>query len=703
MNLTWALHRLSAMSGRELCHRAKQQFHARLEQFGMRNRPPGTPLFNAAGRPWVHPFPSDFDTDRYSHAADRILAGNFDVFALRPAPLGFPPRWNRDPKTGKEAPMVFGKALDYRNEALVGDIKCLWEPSRHAELVTLAQAWRLTRDDRYSEGCRTLLESWFKECPYPLGPHWVSSLELAVRLLNWSFAWRLLGGADSPLFESSEGRGFRDRWLASIYRHCHFIAGYLSRYSSANNHLLGELTGLFVAGLTWPCWAESLRWIERARRELEEQALLQNGPDGVNREQAVWYHHEVADMMIIAGLVGRANGLDFGPGYWRRLEAMLEFLASIMDAGGNVPAFGDADDAVIARLDPDEHASAYMSLLAAGSVLFERPAFAFKARRFDDKARWLLGDAAADRFYAMAETALSQPPMRRAFTDAGYYVLGGHLETPDEVRIVFDAGPLGYQSIAAHGHADALSFTLSAGGVELLIDPGTFAYHTQKRWRDYFRGTSAHNTVRVDGHDQSRSGGNFLWLTHARARVLELSSDAACDRIVAEHDGYQRLADPVLHRRELRIDRLNPAVTVVDELLCSREHDLEIFWHFAEQCAIEAADNRLSIRRDDVELTMTLPMQARCEIFRGSEEPVLGWNSRRFDERVACCSVRAAVRIQGDTRLVTHMSVRFRRAPASSVLPHCEQESSERGAPVARREARAEEHAMDECGSRGRS
>ena len=164
---------------------------------------------------------------------------------------------------------------------------------------------------------------------------------------------------------------------------------------------------------------------------------------------------------------------------------------------------------------------------------------------------------------------------------AGYYVLGHELDTPREVRIVADAGRLGYLSIAAHGHADALSFTLSAGGEELLIDPGTFAYHTQKQWRDYFRGTSAHNTVRIDGQDQSIGAGNFLWLAHAPVRVLEFVSTAQFDRLVAEHDGYRRLADPVTHRRELRFDRATAAVTVVDELFGSASHAVEMFWHFA--------------------------------------------------------------------------------------------------------------------------
>ena len=100
-------------------------------------------------------------------------------------------------------------------------------------------------------------------------------------------------------------------------------------------------------------------------------------------------------------------------------------------------------------------------------------------------------------------------------------ILGSDFESEQEVRLIVDAGPLGYTNIAAHGHADALSFTLSIAGLEFLVDPGTYAYHTQKKWRDYFRGTSAHNTVRVDKQDQSVGGGNFMWLEKAVAECEE--------------------------------------------------------------------------------------------------------------------------------------------------------------------------------------
>ena len=185
--LAWKFKRLTAMDRREVLFRARQATRSQLERLGL-----GLAVPRAASRgsakPWILPIPTGFDAKRYGTAADRILAGRFDVFAMRDAAIGFPPQWARDPKTGILAPLTFGKTLNYRDDRIVGDIKYLWEPNRHLELVALAQAWHLTKDARFSDGCKSLLDSWFDQSPYPMGPNWTSSLELAIRLVNWSFA-----------------------------------------------------------------------------------------------------------------------------------------------------------------------------------------------------------------------------------------------------------------------------------------------------------------------------------------------------------------------------------------------------------------------------------------------------------------------------------------------------------------------------------
>jgi hypothetical protein len=660
MNLKWRINRLRAMSAAEISSRTAQMLRSRLEQCGIGLARAAAPSC-AAGAAWLPVLPTTFDVSAYTTHADRILDGRFRVFALSAAPLGFPPEWNRDPKTGTRAPMTFGKLLDYRDERLVGDIKYLWEPNRHAELVTLAQAWHLSRHRRYAQACGTLIDSWLTVCPYPRGVNWTSSLELALRLVNWSFAWHILGGEAAILFEGDAGQALRLRWLASVRQHCHFIAGHLSQHSSANNHLLGELLGLFVAATTWPCWRESSSWRDFARREFEHEALAQNTLDGVNREQATWYHHETADMMLIALLYGRESRCEFGAEFLARWTAMLEFIATIMDTAGNVPHIGDADDAVIAHLDPRPDPDVFRSLLAAGAVLAQDPpvraSLRAKARFFDDKSRWLLGDQAALEFAAIAAPVPGTGPQRRAFPQGGYYVLGGDFDSPTEVRIVADAGPLGYLAIAAHGHADALAFTLSVCGLPILIDPGTYAYHTQEDWRSYFRGTRAHNTLMVDGLDQSVSGGKFLWTHHATIQSAAFESTAGFDRLSADHDGYRRLVDPVTHRRELVYSKVERTLQITDRLSAAARHQVELNWHFAPECALDLHERRVRVTRGAVTIELSWPhgFAARCA--RAEQAPPLGWTSPAFDVKQPCTTLVLRCETVGNWHAVCEIRV----------------------------------------------
>ena len=657
--IVWKINRLRLMGAPEIIWRVGQTLKAKLEARGI-GRAAVSVDRGGSGAPWLAVLPSGFQVDEYSAAANRVLDGRWDVFSLSDVALGFPPRWNRDPKSGREAPLVFGKTLDYRDESITGDIKYLWEPNRHLELVTLAQAYYLTRDLRYLDGCRQLLASWFEQCPYPLGPNWTSSLEHALRLTNWAVTWHLLGGERNPLFEGEVGADFKRLWLDSIYLHCHFIAGHFSRHSSANNHLFGEYMGLFLGTLTWPRWDESATWCARAQEGLEKEALLQNGSDGVNREQAIWYQHEVADMMLLCGLFGRANNREFSVDFWQRLEAMLEFIAALMNVSGHMPMIGDADDAVMVRFSHAPNFNVYRSLLATGAVLFARADFARKADRFDEKTCWLLGDAARSIFDQLrSQSALRDAPgVRRDFAEGGYYILGDRVDTSQEIRLIADAGPLGYLSIAAHGHADALSFTLSAAGREILIDPGTYAYHTQKQWRDYFRSTAAHNTLRVDGQDQSEIGGNFMWMRKARAHCIEISRRGERERFVGEHDGYARLDDPVIHRREIELNKAARCIEIVDVLECTGDHRVELFWHFAEACAVRVEHSGVYVKNGPIGAMLQMSTSDfSLSLLRGTETPIAGWISRHFDDKQPITTAVWTGSISGRTVLRTTLTI----------------------------------------------
>jgi hypothetical protein len=410
-------------------------------------------------------------------------------------------------------------------------------------------------------------------------------------------------------------------------------------------------------------WQPCGKWRHSARQELQREAIVQVHEDGVNREQGIWYHHEVADMLLIALLVARANGEALSVQVEQSLERMLEFVAALMNCAGNVPAWGDSDDAVIVRFEPNREASVFRSLLATGAVLFGRADFAAKAQSFDDKSRWMLGDEARQRFQALLGQVHDVEP-RREFARGGYFILGEEFDSPREVRVVADAGPLGYLSIAAHGHADALALTLSAGGREMLIDPGTYAYHTERAWRDYFRGTSAHNTVRVDGVDQSVAAGNFLWLRHARAVCERFASSRELDHFIGSHDGYRRLRDPVIHRREIVYRKGVAELEVVDRLTCAGHHAVEVFWHFAPECSAVIDGSTVTVTNGATRMRITWSPGLSARLRRGDTAPPLGWVSRRFDVREPSWALVLSCAIDGDWECRTQVRVEI-RGPAS--------------------------------------
>lgn len=648
--LAWYWNRLRRMSAPELAYRVVQKLRTHIQQFGV-----GTAHHVPAAdttRPARAFIALDGDIEAHHHvvAADAILAGRFVVFD-REYTFADLPEWNRDPKTGRVSPLVFGKTIDYRDERVVGDIKYLWEINRHLDLVCLAQAYHRTNDKKYLDRLQRLIESWLDQCPYLLGPNWASSLELGIRLINWAIIWHLVGATDSALFVEKRGTAFRDRWLAAIYQHMHFIQGNFSRFSSANNHLIGEAAGLYIGATTWPYWPVAARWRAKARQELVREALRQNAPDGVNREQAISYQQFVLDFLLFAGLAGRANADDFPVEYWQRLERMLEFISALMDAGGNVPMIGDADDGYVTRLSQEPGFSVYRSLLAIGAAVFRRGDFKAKAGVLDVKSRWLLGKQGRNSYVELGER-LPSTTLRRTFPEGGYYVLGGDFDTAREVRIVADAGPLGYQSIAAHGHADALAFTLSLGGTEFLVDPGTYAYHTERWWRDYFRGTAAHNTVRIDGENQSVIGGSFMWMRHARSRVEAWQTEPHRDRLLASHDGYMRLEDPVRHRRELRYEAQERILRVQDLIECSGDHCVECFWHFAEDVTVRANGDGSVLAETNghkLRLRPQYPASFNICIYRGDIARPAGWISRRFSHKQPTTTIVWRGEISGTT------------------------------------------------------
>ncbi|MGI8905250.1 MAG: alginate lyase family protein [Candidatus Sumerlaeaceae bacterium] len=572
--------------------------------------------------------------------------------------------WHRDYSTGKRSPRRFYGRIDYRDSARIGDAKYIWELNRHQFMVPWALHYAATGDEQDVAAIVHLLLNWIAANPRYVGINWASSLELALRLLSWGIVFDLCR-------HSTVLNSIRPMVERSVTEQAGYIHDTLSLYSSANNHLVGELVGLVAAGVFFPNAPSVRQYAEFARAELLRQAHLQNHADGVNREQAVYYHYYTLEYLTTAMALFERAGWNFPDETAALVRKMLEFIDAVVDDEGVAPEIGDRDDGSVTGLNLGTNVGLYESLLWTGWRLFGEQSFADHAAgvargrgdepSVDPRTVYWHGLPENDSMERWAESEPAATATARIFQQGGYAVFGlPATESVDALRILFRAGPFGYPRIAAHSHCDQLSLCAKLGEMELLTDSGTYCYHSNERWRRYFKGTTAHNTVRVDEMDQAEYGGPFLWVTHADAELQELQKREFGFRIAGVHSGYRRLAEPVEHSRTIEVSSGERKLLVRDTLGSGEAHKYELIWNFGPGIEPEWSideeqmpNTEITYRRAEWLLRTGQNMVARfsvnsehpfqVQLFHGDEVEPAGWYSRKFGERVPIYQLRITV------------------------------------------------------------
>jgi hypothetical protein len=647
MSLGWYARRLSRMSLPEVATRGREHALKLL----WRVRPPnGVGEVEVARRlappvalpPGIAREVHPEARERVRLCAERLLEGHWRTFAIDREDVGEEPDWFADPRTGRRAPAArYAFSIDHRAESEVGNVKYVWELSRHHQVTLLATAYLLTADERFARRAAAHLTSWWRGNPFLSGVHWTSGIEVGMRLIAWVWARRLLDGwSEAPaLFERNA------TFVRQLAAHQEYLVALPSHHSSANNHLIAEAAGLFVAACAFRGLPKSEDRRERAaavlRRELERQTFA----CGVNRELATDYHGYVLELALAAALEGEASGHPLSNATWECLHRMTDALAAVVDVRCRPPRQGDSDDATALLLDAPDY-DRWSALLDTGEVLFgRRDWWPVRPPGMRDVRTALWTSLAPGRRRPSVRpngtrTSTSERPSH--FPAAGIVILRDVEPRRDEIWCRCDHGPHGLPPLAAHGHADALSIELRCGGVDVLADPGTFCYHGDRAWRRYFRSTLAHNTLELAGRSQSVDAGPFLWGRTATASLCELTGldSGTRARWVAEHDGYVTLSPAATHRREVELDRERRSLAITDTVHSEREHDARLAFHLGDAvvCALDGSlamlewtDPSGEAKRADLHL----PAELHWRVARGETNPPLGWYSRGFDQKCA--------------------------------------------------------------------
>ncbi|MCL4860210.1 MAG: heparinase II/III family protein [Caldilineaceae bacterium] len=522
--------------------------------------------------------------------ADRICEHVFDILGSGPIRLGESIHWHTDFKTGyRWNPKTYYKRIRPAPYPGGYDIKVPWELSRCQHFAWLGQAYWFTEDEKHAQEFVAQVRDWIESNPWPWGVNWTCTMDVAIRAVNWIWGYYFFEQSPSLSHE------FRLAFYKSLLVHGRHIWRNLENHGDfTGNHYLSNLVGLVYLGIMCPAFKEAHQWRDSGLCELENEMFKQVYADGVNFEASTSYHRLVLEMFLSATILAYRTGYRFGQAYMERLEKMVEFIMYLTKPDGTAPLIGDNDNGRLHRLKvwypPEREWVDFRYLLAIGAVLFQREDFALAAEDQWEEAIWLCGKDALEFKQRVKQSEC--PPLclkSRSFPNAGLYFM-----RHGDSYLAIDAGSNGQQGKGGHAHNDTFSFVLQAHGKDWIIDPGMYTYTGDYNERNRFRSTSFHNTVAVDGQEQTPISSShrdiFRLPDLAHPKVICWSSNDEYDLFIGEHYGYKRFQPPVVHRRTIFFDKLRGIWLVHDRLVGEIQHRAVVtHLHFSPDVELQSS------------------------------------------------------------------------------------------------------------------
>lgn len=591
-NLSWYAQRLRVMRPSEVLHRVTEQCTLKILEAQHRLGLLGgydiacdvTRFSFCSGSTQQLPeLPWSFEIEDV--AVEELLSGKLVVLGHEWVWSEHNSVWCEAPDTHRQWPREFFSRIPYRDGNPYGDVRVAWEPSRLQHLIALGLLAHGAQGDIRQRAVK-LLEaqflSWIDANPTLTGIHYISVMECGLRILAVCHALDLVRGwLSHPHRVWSELVQF-------VREHAELIRKRLSIHSSAGNHTIAEATALVYAGSLFPEMPESQVWRSVGLSLLEQEAPRQILPDGAGAEQAFWYQRFISDLygLVVTLLTHRDGSVStIIEDAFHRSRVFLDALGAKEDL---LPSIGDAD-----------------------------------------------GGYALSPFLNFSTAPEIHPTGLACFETSGYSVIRS--APMNQQRLIFDHGPLGLAPCFAHGHADALSIMFRVGTQDILVDPGTYTYTGDRAWRNYFRGTRAHNTVVVDQMDQAVQETAFMWAQPFQTHVTFKEKDHnGVVTILAYHNGYMKRAG-VTHWRAVLY--LSPDSWLVwDRLTGKGVHQLELNWQLGIEPSIQAGIYALSFEGNSICLAVE---GGTNTLHRGEIEPIGGWLSRSYGWKEPITTLRA--------------------------------------------------------------
>lgn len=574
---------------------------------GRKAAAPGRPIFRdnpplSLAKELRKLFPKD--EEETIARAEQACAHRFEILGFGEVEAGDEIDWHRDFFSGHRWDKHSHFTRIHPAPAPGGyEIKVPWELSRFHHLITLGKAYVYSGREKYAREAREQVEHWLRENRPDYGVNWACPMDVAIRAANWIAGFGLLEGAGAL------DRHFLPELRAGLRAHGRHLQHNLEIFPRrfVSNHAVAEYAGLLYLGLNSPPSRAARRWTGLGRRGLAREMARQVYPDGVDFEASTAYHCQVLEFFLYAALEGilhspvftgtnhlEAGNNFFGSSYMNKLKRMLDFSLLLLKPNLTIPLLGDADGGGMHRFSSSSSPDP-VGLLNLGAVIFREESFKLQDRGDSPGTLLCLGREGRRIWEELGENGI--PALTsRGFREGGIFILR---KNRDFLAVSASRG--GQNGNGGHAHADKLSFELNCGGRDIIVDPGTFTYSGDHSLRNLFRSTGAHNSVVLDSREQVcfKTGNLFMMSHDAPVRVHLWKSSPERDILDAEHGGYLRLPDPIVHRRVFLFEKESRFWLLRDILTGKGLHRFVAWFHFAPGLTVTSRAGSITIAGED--------------------------------------------------------------------------------------------------------
>ena len=479
-------------------------------------------------------------------AADNICNHIFDFLGTGKLRWGKKIEWNFDIKSNYSWNPKFYSC--YRQNELMPsngvDIKIPWELNRLHHLVTLAQAYKLTNNEKYSSECLKQYNDWSKKNPFCYGINWTSTMEVSVRVVNLIVMLDMVYNSEN--WNDNDIINLKN----NIREHGIFIQHNLEIGVSKNNiiagnHYLTNIAALSIIGMSLKDIPESKNWIKCGMKALEDAIKWMVNNDGFYFESSTSYHRFALELFMYPYILGLLTNNPFSKLYSNRLQLMLDVILYLNTPGNTIPQIGDNDNGRLLILDsyPNWTINDHRYLLGIGTVLFNRSDYKFLSESFPLELFWLLGKEPLQKYNNIQSKKMSI--LSKSFPDSGLYVIRN--DKRKDYTLV--RGCSKSSSLYGHTHNDVLSLELWVAGKPIFIDPGSYCYTSDIKSRNYFRSTKRHSTIIINNTELNEIRDQIFdikWMTRFKCNEWKVSKNNI--KFVGEHNAYYENFDYIIRR-----------------------------------------------------------------------------------------------------------------------------------------------------------